>query len=91
LIARFVSCRSTASSRTASDNLLRQHIKRTLRENQPVELTQANRAHEHGAFSQIVARGDKKSSFGNRAAPVTGPPHALQSNRNRARGTYVAH
>ena len=56
----------------------------------PVKFAEANRAHQHGAFRQIVARGDKKSSFGDRSAPVTGPSYPLQSNRNRTRRTDVA-
>jgi len=91
LIARFVRRRGASRSRAASYDLLRQHIERSLGKNQAVEFAQANRPHQHGAFRQIVARGDKESSFGDGAAPVARPPHPLQSNRNRTRRTDVAH
>ena len=66
-----------ARSSATSHDLLRQHIKRTFREDQPVQFPGANRPHQYRTFRQVVAGGDEESPLGDRAAPVTGTPNPL--------------
>ena len=72
------------------DHLLRQDVERRGRNVQAIEIALPDGANRRRTFQQVVARGGKQPSLGDRSAPVTGTTYALQRDRNRARRVDLA-
>ncbi len=73
------------------DDLLSQDVEWCFRNDQPVELAAPDREHECRALDELVTRGREQPALGYRAAPVPGPPDALQSDGDRTWRSHLAH
>ena len=75
------------------DDLLGQHVERRRRHQQAIELALGNRAHQRGAFDQLVARRreDPPLRLGRVLDLVSRPTDPLQRNGDRSRRADLAH
>src|SRR5437879_11571984 len=74
-----------------SYNLLRQNVQGSFGNGDAVEIALANRAHQCGAFEQLIPCGCEETTFGYCSAPVTRAANALQTRRNGTRRANQAH
>ena len=88
--ARSKSSSSPIFGSARGHHLLRQDVQRVSRNFEAVELAGANRAHQRGAFDQLIARGGEEAALGQRAHPVAGAADALQRHRDGARRADLA-
>lgn len=73
------------------DDLLRQHVERLVRDDEPVELAAAHGVEQRRALHQLVAAQGKQPAPGNPGDGVIGPADALQENGDGARRAELAH
>src|SRR5437764_7222614 len=71
--------------RAHGNDLLRQHVEWSLRNNERVEFTGFDGPHQRSAFNEFVASRGKDAPFGNGSTPVPGAANALQHHGNRSR------
>ncbi len=76
--------------RRLGDDLLGQHVQRTLGDDQAVQLAAAHAVEQCGAFDQLVARQRKQPPLGRAADAVAGAPNALQEGGDGARRSELA-
>ena len=70
-------------------DLLGEDVQGLFGNDEPVQFSLMNRAHQGSAFEQLIPRGGEETAFGDRAAPVSGAAKALQGNADRPGRTYV--
>ena len=68
--------------RTCGDDLLRQYVDGSFRNDNTIKFSAANGAHQSSALDQFVARRRKESAFRDCSPPVSGPAHTLQPHRD---------
>ena len=71
-------------------DLLRKHVERPVRDDQPIKLPTTNAVEQRGAFDQIVARERKQPAFRSTANCMPGASNALQKARDRTRRADLA-
>ena len=74
------------------NDLLREHVERLHRDDQPIELARANRPHQRGTFDQLIASRRKDPPFRLRGVLnlMPGPADALQGDRDGSRRPDLA-
>ncbi len=76
--------------RDLGDNLLRQHVERFRRDDQPVELAAAHGIEQRRALDQVVARLREQTALGDAADAVVGAPDPLQEGGDGVRRAQLA-
>src|SRR5262249_48765968 len=76
--------------RAGSDDLLRQDIERSLRDDQLIEFAALDGTQRSRNLDQLIARGGEEASFRNGAAQMSGASDALQRDRDRSGRADVA-